>query len=158
MVLVPNSTELIFVDFLENKIRKVDYSQNIFSTLAGTGLVGNNDGAALIASFSGPYSIAIDWIHNPSVAFISEKTNACIRKFDLLASTVSTLTGVCTPTGAAFSFQDGDFTAARFNSPQAIRFLSSSSGTQLIVVDKGFHVIRLIDLSLSLFLKTKYKN
>ena len=170
----PNATEVIFIDVLTNKIRKIDFlSSNLLqfelqekssppkknlslsnllnqkkekasiSTIAGSGYTGSQNGNPLVASFNYASSIAIDWIISPNIIYVSDTGNNCTRKINQTSSIVSTFAGNCSANG----YQDGPLLSALFSMPFSIRYLSTSFGTKLLVVDSGNSVIRMIDIT-----------
>ena len=117
------------------------------STIAGSGSNGNQNGNILIASFNNTNSIAIDWINSPEIIYVADSGNYCIRRISQTSSLVSTFAGNCSQAG----YQNGPLLSASFYNPNSIRYLSSSSGTKLLIADKGNNVIRMIDISLGIF-------
>ncbi len=101
----------IYVADLDNHlIRKVAPDGSV-STLAGSGVSGFSDGAALTAQFSGPTSVAVD---GAGTVYVADGSNARIRKVTP-DGTVSTLAG----TGQRGS-ADGAGTVATFNVPVGV--------------------------------------
>jgi len=89
---------IILVDIVSHKIRKINFTTGSVETIAGTGAFGLVNGASSIAQFSSPISIAIDPSGN---LYIGELGNAVIRKITP-NNMVSTLTGT-----GVFGFVDG---------------------------------------------------
>jgi sugar lactone lactonase YvrE len=83
---VDHEGNLYAADLLGNKIRKITPS-GMVSTLAGSGIAGDADGAGKLASFSKPDNIAVDAKGN---IYVSEDGNNKIRKISP-AGNVSTL-------------------------------------------------------------------
>ena len=114
------------------------------------------NGYSIPGVLSGPFqsiiSIAIDWINSPSNIYVLDFVN-CFYIINQTSSDISTFAGTCYSPG----FQDGPLLSALFNMPQSIRYLSSSSGTKLLVADGGNNAIRMIDISSGLCLQTKRK-
>ena len=129
-----------------SKIKLKKYKDSI-STIAGIESNGNQNGNFLIASFNFPTSIVIDWLNSPEIIYVVDSGNNCIRKINQTSSLVSTFAGNCSHGG----YQDGPLLSALFNDPNSIRYLSSSSGTKLLIADSGNNVIRMIDISLGIF-------
>ena len=174
----PDGNVLIFSDKYQEKIRKIDLIQSkrsiqikfisppsssnnhltlnspsptpkkdSISTIAGSGYTGSQNGNVLEATFSAPSSLAIDWINSPDIIYVADYNNFCIRKINQTSSIVSTFAG--SPGG--IGYQNGPLASAKFQYPTTIRYLSSSSGTKLLVVDNHNYAIRLIDISLGPF-------
>ena len=104
-------------------------------------MTGNQNGFAFTASFNQPYSIAIDWINAPEIIYVADFNNDCIRQINQTSSMVSTFAGNC----SNYGYQDGPLLSALFNGPNSIRFLSTSSGTKLMVADYLNYLIRVVD-------------
>ena len=102
----------------------------------------------MLASFYGANAIAIDWVNSPDIIYIADLANCCIRKFNQTSNLVSTFGGSCANPG----YKDGPVTSSLFYWPRSIRYLSSSSGTKLLVADANTNSIRMIDIPLGLFL------
>ena len=174
----PNGTQIIFSDSSTNKIRKIDFSTGLcsilinplsiqwnknnneiilfsyldsISTIAGSGNAGSQNGNVLRASFYRPSSIAIDWINSPDIIYVVDFYNKCIRKINQTSSFVSTFAGICSFSG----YQNGPLLSALFSNPKSIRYLSSSSGTNLLAADSGNNVIRMIDISQGIYLEKR---
>lgn len=125
-----DGTNLYVTDHFNNKIRKIVISTGEVTTLAGSGLLGDSDGAGTEASFFGPSGITTDG----SNLYIAEYTNHKIRKIVISTGVVTTLAG------GNFDGVDGIGTAASFYKPGGI----TSDGTNLYVTDTGNHKIRKI--------------
>ena len=87
------------------------------STLAGTGVLGYNDGVQGVCQIGAPYGLTVQ--QSTGNVFVADYTGMRIRMI--------TPTGFCTtlagPTGAAASGAlDGIGTNARFNSPKGMAF------------------------------------
>ena len=79
-VAADGSGNIFISDSDNNRIRKVD-SGGIISTIAGTGVAGfsGDGGPAVVASFNGPYGVAVDSAGN---IYIADSVNSRIRKID----------------------------------------------------------------------------
>ena len=165
----PNGTQIIFSDFSTNKIRKIDFStglcfhpisfhtkiknskNKIYKDSIST-IAGDQNGNFLSGSFFGPSSIAIDWINSPEIIYVTDFYNSCIIKINQTSSLVSHFAGNFSILGYLSSgYKDGPLLSAFFNHPNSIRYLSSSSGTKLLIADQWNCVIRMIDISLGIF-------
>jgi hypothetical protein len=122
------SNNIYVIEDTGARIRIIDFSTNIITTLAGTGTAGFNDNvAASAAQFNRPLSGVFDLSRN---LYISDYINNRIRKITavngVLSSTciVSTICG----TGTAGSTGDGRLaTAATLNRPIGLSFNSDYS-------------------------------
>ena len=74
-------------DTYNHKIKRMDLSTLRFTTVAGDGSQGANDGAALDASFDEPAGIA----YRDGVVFVADTNNHQLRKFDVEQGTVETI-------------------------------------------------------------------
>lgn len=86
------SGNLYIADWLNNRVRKVDKSTGIISTIAGTGTAGyNGDGiAATAAQINGPCGIIFD---NTGNIYIAEYGGARVRKINIGTGNISTIAG-----------------------------------------------------------------
>ena len=106
--------------------------------VAGEGMVGLQDGPFYSALFNRPSGITLDPLQRK--LYVADTGNNRIRVIDLNHDNqVETLAG----TGVAGS-AEGEYSAAEFNVPTRILFLP---GSQLVVVDQGSHLLRLVDLN-----------
>lgn len=131
-VAVDDATGNIFVaDYGNNLIRKIT-PEGVVSTVAGTGSVGDFDGAANVASFFGPFDIAIDL---QGCIYVADSGNHKIRK-------IAPDSGVTTIAGSGVAgYADGRGTSVKFKYPNCIEVASIGD---LIVADSGNYRIRKI--------------
>ena len=102
------------------------------TTLAGTPSIrGGDDGTGALATFYGPYGIAVDAASN---IYVADTGNNTVRKLNL-AGTVTTLAGVARASGSA----DGVGTSVRFNGPSGI---ATDSTGDVFVADSLNSTIR----------------
>jgi len=96
------SGNLIIADRSNHRIRKVDKTTNIITTIAGTGAPGfSGDGSlALNAQFNLPANLIYDVQGN---LYVSDQTNHRIRKIDAVTGIVTTIAG----NGTTSYTQDG---------------------------------------------------
>lgn len=89
------SGNLYIADWINNRVRKVDKSTGIISTIAGTGTAGyNGDGiAATAAQINGPCGIIFD---NAGNIYIAEYGGARVRKINIGSGLISTIAGTGT--------------------------------------------------------------
>ena len=119
-----------------NRIRRVDASTGIITTIAGTGApgFGGDGGPATSATFGNPIGVAID--HAGNVYFSADNR---VRRIDAITGIVTTVAG----TGAlGYSGDGGTATAATFFVCAGLAF---DGGGNLHVVDAGNRVIRRVD-------------
>ena len=109
-VAVDGSGNVYVADINNNLIRKVTPSGNV-STLAGSGLNGNEDGQGTAASFLSPAGVVVDGKGN---VYVADSYNNRIRQITV-SGNVTTLAGSGN-SGSA----DGQGTVASFNSPTGV--------------------------------------
>jgi len=104
-----------FCDFANNRIRRVTPGGTI-TTFAGNGEAGfgGDGGTATAAQLNQPVSVAIDKDGN---VYIADRGNQRIRKVAAATDVMTTFAGTGT---AGFSGDNGQATAARLNSPNAV--------------------------------------
>lgn len=115
-IAVDNNGNIFIADYENNRIRRVDNSTGIITTVAGTGALGftGDNSFATSAQLSNPSGVAIDGGGN---LLIADTYNQRIRKVDLLSGIIVTITG----NGVAGSAGDnGPATSAQLNVPQGI--------------------------------------
>jgi sugar lactone lactonase YvrE len=120
-------------DYANNAIRKITPDGTV-STFAGAAESGSADGAASVARFNGPNSLAFDAHGN---LWVTDAGNNTVRKITA-AGVVSTVAGTAGAPGSS----DGVATAARFNYPWGIAVDSRGA---LYVADAGNNSVRRID-------------
>lgn len=133
-VAVDASGNVYVADSGNNRIRKIDSNGNV-TTIAGTGVEGNNDGAGSQATFTFPDRLDVD---NGNIYVSDVET---IRVIDNNLN-VSTLTGKISTRDDPTTFRDGTLDQARFSSNNGIAI---DNGGNIFVVDNGNHRIRKID-------------
>lgn len=119
------------------RIRMVDHSTGVISTIAGTGTCGydGDGGAATSAKLSYPKSVYADTLGN---LYIADFGNNRVRKVNLGTGTITTVAGTGTP---ALSGDGGPATSAALQQPNSV-FLSKKGN--LYISDFGNNVIRMV--------------
>lgn len=99
-----------------NRIRKLDQSTGILTTLAGNGTYGysGDGGPAINATFKEPVDVKVDKNNN---VYVADCGNFRIRKIDAASSIISTIAG---DGSAGFSGDGGMATAAQINKLQSM--------------------------------------
>jgi RHS repeat-associated protein len=99
-----------------NRIRKVNKSTGIITTIAGDGIAGfsGDGGPATSAELNIPTDVALDGVGN---LYIADRYNQRIRKVDLSTGVITTVAGTGT---AGFSGDGGLATAAELNEPYGV--------------------------------------
>jgi ELWxxDGT repeat protein len=113
---------LLIVDQGNNRIRKVNFSDNVITTVAGNGINGiSGDGdLAVDAQLSGPAAIALDAAGN---LFITDSQSR-VRKVNRLTRLITTVAG---QTVSGFSGDGGLATSALIKSPKGLVFDSDGN-------------------------------
>ncbi|MCL2726552.1 MAG: NHL repeat-containing protein [Polyangiaceae bacterium] len=134
---VDTSGNVYVADRVNNKIRKVTPA-GVVTTVAGSGIAGHTDGAAMSATFNQPAGIAVD--ATAGALYVAENNNNDIRKitFDGMGNplAVSTLAG-----SGASTLTDGVGLDAAFNDPMG---LAIDTNGNLYVADAVNCAIRII--------------
>ena len=128
----------VFVSDLSNRIRRIDPSTGLITSIAGDGRFGlsGDGGNALAASLSFPRYLAFDAAGNLLISM-----NHVVRKVDSRTGTISRVAGTGT---RGFDGDGGPATQASFNSP---RGLAIDRFGNLFIADEGNHRIRKMDVS-----------
>ena len=141
-VALDSAGNLYITDQRNNRIRKVDASTGIITTVAGNGTQGyaGDGGPATSAELSYPGTLAIDSADN---LYFSDQFNNRIRKVDAATGVITTLAG----TGpSAYSGDGGAATGAKLAGPLGIALDSAGN---LYIADYGNNRIRKVDVSQS---------
>jgi sugar lactone lactonase YvrE len=125
----------------ENRVRRIDHSTQIISTVAGDGSASflGDGGAATKASLQNPQGAALDAAGN---LFIADSNNNRIRKVD----TSGMITTVAGSDSTGFSGDGGPATSATLTTPAGIALDAAGTGI-LFIVDTQNQRIRKVDLS-----------
>ena len=138
--IVDGSGNLLIADAYSNRIRKVNSSTNIISTIVGPGNYGGDGGQASAATLFSPAATASDGSGN---LYIADMKNNCVRKINT-AGIISTIVG----TGSAGYGGDGGMaSSATLNNPMAVAVDRSGN---VYVSDMMNHAIRKVDISTGL--------
>ena len=124
----------IYIADLQNQMIRKIASDGEVTIVAGTGVVGSDDGDVSVATFSSPWDIVIDADGN---LLVSDGGNHSIRKINLTTNQVTTVAG----RGIA-GFEDGPGDMARFNNPRGLALDASGN---LYVADLSNDRIRRVD-------------
>jgi DNA-binding beta-propeller fold protein YncE len=95
----PNDNALYIADYSSNRIRKVILNTGIISTVAGTGVASysGDGGLATSATLIRPWGVAVDADQYRAAIFISDSSNAVIRRVDGYTGFITTIAGINTP-------------------------------------------------------------
>jgi len=137
-IAVDANNNLIIGDSANGRVRMMDASAGLVSTIAGAPLSGGDGGPASGAKFSNPNGIVADSAGN---IYIADTNNNRVRKISKADGSVSTIAG----NGVAGSSGDGGpATGAQLNAPGCL----ATDGISLYIADRGSNRIRKMDLGL----------
>ena len=131
---------LFLTDTANNRIRRVDVTTGVISTIAGNGVSGysGNGGLAVKAALKTPRGITVV---NDNVVYISDSGNHRVRMVSLDSGIITTIAG----TGStSYTGDGGPAGAAGLYNP---RGLTTNDAGDLIVADTFHNAIRLIAVS-----------
>ena len=129
---------IIIADEHNNKIRKVDVSTGIITTIAGTGFMGysGDSGLAINSELNRPLQVCIDSASN---VLISDTYNSVVRKIDITTGIITTIAGTGT---AGYAGDNGPATNAELYSPVGLYIDQQQS---IFIADDENGAIRKID-------------
>lgn len=129
--------EVVFSDYYNNQIRKIDLVTNKVVTLAGTGVAGysGDGGDALEAKIDVPLDIAADAQGN---IYLSDWHHHVVRRLDVKTGKISRVAG----TGRRSYNGEGNPRAATLATPLGLSFDSQDN---LYIADFANHRVRKID-------------
>lgn len=137
-----DNTNLYIADTGNHKIRQIEISTGVVSTLAGSGVADSIDAIGTAASFRNPTGVTT----SGNQLYIADNGNNKIRQIDIASGGVNTLAG----TGAYWYNDVYDTvttswqgTAAYFRNPAGI----TTDGTNLYVTDSDNNEIRKINIA-----------
>ena len=127
-------------DTEKRRIRKVDVSSGIITTVAGTGAAGfsGDDGPATAATLDLPLGLAVDPSGN---LYIADSQNHSIRRVDASSGIITTVAGIGV---AGFSGDDGPAVDADLHYPAGV---AVDAAGNLFIVDCSNHRIRRVDFA-----------
>ena len=134
----------VFIGDANNyRVRRVDATSGLISTIAGTGVFGysGDGGAATSAQLSFPEGVAVDGGGN---VFIADWYNQRVRRVDATSGLISTIAG----TGAfGYSGDGGAGTSAQLNSPAGV---AVDAAGNVFIADSGNSRVRRVDATTGL--------
>jgi DNA-binding beta-propeller fold protein YncE len=131
---------LYFADTFNNRIRRVDATSGIITTIAGNGDKGyaGDGGPATAAALAEPYGVVVDRAGN---LYTADRLNRRVRRIDAASGLITTLAG----TGeAAYGGDGGPAAAAGLVEPNGLAF--DASERYLYIADVADHRVRVVDL------------
>lgn len=137
-VAVDSGNNFYIADSGNHRIRKIDISTGIITTVAGTGIGGyNEDGiSATSANLNYPTGIKFDDEGN---LYIADKDNHRVRKVDAVTGKISTVAGTGT---AGYSGDGSSAVEAELDIPWEVDLDASGN---VYIVDRNNHCIRKVD-------------
>lgn len=134
-VTVDGSGNVYFVDGLNVRVRKINTSTGVITTVAGNGNAGccSGDGIQATSSTLAPVGVAIDIAGN---LYITDGLNNRIRKVNVSTGIINTVAGNSI---SGFSGDGGIATSAQLNSPDGIAIDASSN---IFIADESNNRIR----------------
>ena len=135
---VDSAGNFFIADYSNHRIRKIDVTTGIISTVAGNGSGGytGDGGPATSAQLYYPLGVAVDSAGN---IFTFDYSNQRIRKTDATTGIITTVAGTGT---AGFSGDGGLATSAQLNNPNAV---TVDSAGNIFIADYSNQRIRKID-------------
>ncbi len=139
-IAVDNSSHLFIADLGNNRVREVNLSSGMITTIAGNGNEGysGDNGPATAAELNRPQDVTVD---NAGHLFIADWLNSCVREVDLSTGEITTVAGNGT---AAYRGDNGLATAAELAYPDGV--LVDNAG-HLFIADTCNYRVREVNLS-----------
>ncbi len=137
-VALDTAGNLFIADSINNRIRRVDATTGIISTVAGNGTNGfaGDGGPATSARLHRPFGVALDAAGN---LFIADSSNYRIRRVDATTGIISTVAGNGTN---GFAGDGGPATSARLHRPFGVTLGAAGN---LFIADTNNNRIRRVD-------------
>jgi sugar lactone lactonase YvrE len=136
-VSVDASGNLFIADTVDNRVRRVDATTGIITTVAGSSSIGysGDGGPATSASLCNPFGVAVDTSGN---LFIADMSNDRIRRVDAKTLIITTVAGNGTQ---GYSGDGGPATGASLNGPRGV---SVNAAGNLFIADAYNQRIRCV--------------
>jgi len=131
---------LYFSDTFNHRIRRVDATTGVITTVAGNGKkgFGGDGGKATDAMLNEPYGVELDADGN---LYIVDRLNFCVRRVDAKSGAIATVAGTGGKSG--FAGDGGPAAAALLVEPNGICLDCKG---KLLVADVAGHRVRVVDL------------
>ena len=133
--------EYLYIADGRNKIRQVNLTTGIITTVAGSGELGygGDGGPATAAQLGQPRDVAVDEEGN---IYIAEYYNSTVRKVSVATGIITTIAGIATPVSGSYGGDGGPATAALLDRPEGVSLDSSGN---IYIADTYNNRIRRID-------------
>lgn len=136
-VAVDVAGNILIVDQLNHRVRRVDAQTGQITTVVGTGVPGfNGDSNALLTDFNSPAGIGLDVLGN---WLLIDSGNHRLRRVDVQTMLVSTLAG----TGIGGFNGDGPVATTQLNGPAGLAVETSGN---VLIADTLNHRVRRVNL------------
>lgn len=126
-----DGVSLFVADTSNGRIRQINLTTRVVSTIAGDGTTGFQDGPGVSARFDLPFGITTDG----TALFVVDRSNHKIRRIQIDTGFVTTLAG-----DGGMGFQDGPGASAQFFFP----FGATTDGVSLYIGDSANERVRKI--------------
>ncbi len=138
-VAVDGSGNVYIADSSNSRIRKVNATTGVITTVAGNGTFGysGDNGAAVSAALYYPSGISADSGGN---VYIADTTNHRVRKVDAVSGVITTIAGTGT---SGFAGDKGTAVSASLASPRGV----VAEATGILIVDTNNSRIRRVDVA-----------
>jgi len=135
-IVVDTAGNLFLSDSKNNRIRRVDATTGMISTVAGIGTPGysGDGGLATQAMISNPAGIVMDGAGN---LYFADMGNHAIRRIDAASGVISTIVGTLGAKG--YSGDGAAASSAKLSLPEGLAF---DSAQNLYIADTGNNVVR----------------
>jgi trimeric autotransporter adhesin len=139
-VAVDSNGDVFIADTANNRIREVNATTGVITTVAGTGIAGysGDGGAATSATLNQPTGVALDSSGN---ILIADFGNSVIRKVNVATGVITTVAGNGT---TGYSGDGGPATSAELANPRSV--VLDSFGN-IIIADSANSVVREVSAS-----------
>jgi trimeric autotransporter adhesin len=138
------TANIYIADNGNQRVRKVDGSSRVISTVVGTGAAGyNGDGlAGTSTKLNGPVGLAVDKSNN---VYIADVSNHIVRVYDVATGIVTVVAGV--PSTPSYLGDGMPATSAKLNGPQSV---AVDYAGNVYILDTGNNVVRVVSASTSI--------
>jgi hypothetical protein len=142
-VAVDAEGHLLIADQRNHRIRQVDLTTGVITSIVGTGTLGfsGDGGPASSAVLNSPTGVAVD---DAGHLFIADRDNQRVREVDLVTGVITTVAGNGT---RGFRGDGGPAIAAMLDTPAGI---AVDDAGHLFIADTGNHRVRQVELSTGL--------
>jgi uncharacterized protein YjiK len=132
--------DIFIADSGNNRIREINASTHVITTVAGSGAAGysGDNGQATAAKLNNPEAVAVDAAGD---IYIADYGNSRIREVSASTHVITTVAGNGT---AGYSGDNGQATAAKLDNPQAVAL---DTAGDLFIADTGNNRVREVNVS-----------